>query len=299
MACVICYSNEAAGLPCCSEKVCDDCLTTHIRIQLQQGQSKIKCPAIRCKKDLNEFATRHVMTQSMGEKMRLLQVNANRDPTVKACPGCNLITTKTTLEVFTMRSSKGNRQKSERHCREICVKCDHAWCFLCHAPWHDGLSCQEFKKGSSDLVQLWSKKQTTSRGQRNAYPCPYCGIYIERNGGCPAMQCSRCRTSWCYQCGQQKYLFVPLFGHHEDPFSVLGCNKGAEILGGDVEVTRRVRNGIFVVQVVLIVLIAIPFLLITLPIVPILLILGTTVLVSIGIHKLLNRMKTSWDMTEY
>ncbi|KAI6649268.1 E3 ubiquitin-protein ligase [Oopsacas minuta] len=287
------------GLPCCSGKVCDYCLTLHINTQLRDGNHMIKCPCHRCDNRLSDETMRRVMTESMGERQYLLEVNANKDPTVKLCPKCNLVTTKTKMELFKMKRSKGNKNNSEIYCMTVCIRCNHEWCFLCYAPWHHGMSCKEAKSEAQDFVRFWSKKQTTNRGQRNAYPCPYCGIYIERNGGCPSMECTRCRTKWCYLCGQQKYLFIPLFGHHDDPFSVLGCTQGVHLFDGDYEVTRRVRRGIFVTQVVLIVLITVPFLLLTLPILPIILLIGSTVLVSVCVHKLLNKMKTSWNMEEY
>ena len=31
--------------------------------------------------------------------------------------------------------------------------------------------------------------------------CPNCEILIEKNGGCPRMQCSVCSYKWCWTCG--------------------------------------------------------------------------------------------------
>ena len=31
-------------------------------------------------------------------------------------------------------------------------------------------------------------------------PCPKCGVRVEKNGGCPSMNCARCRHSFCWCC---------------------------------------------------------------------------------------------------
>ena len=31
-------------------------------------------------------------------------------------------------------------------------------------------------------------------------PCPGCGIFIEKIGGCNTMQCSKCKTAFCWWC---------------------------------------------------------------------------------------------------
>ena len=300
MACVICNdSNEVSKLNCCSGQVCDDCLKQHINTQLGDGNHIIKCPGVKCRKELRDVTMNRVMTDSMGEKQTLLKISAKKDPTVKLCPNCKLVTIQTKRELFRMKRSKASEQRSLINCRIHCRRCGRDWCFLCYAPWHLGVSCRDFNLNLKDQVTLWSKKHTTHNEQRNAYPCPYCGLYIERNGGCPSMRCSRCHTHWCYLCGKQKYLFVPLFGYHGDKYSVLGCTADWMLLNRDYEFSRKVRKGIFVTQIVLIVLISIPFLILTIPIWPAVLFVGATVLISMGIHKMLNKMKSSWYMEDY
>jgi len=47
---------------------------------------------------------------------------------------------------------------------------------------------------SSTATAAWKIAKTT--------PCPSCGVPIQKNGGCPSMQCSHCHTRFCWTCQQ-------------------------------------------------------------------------------------------------
>ncbi len=54
-----------------------------------------------------------------------------------------------------------------------CTKCQFVWCFKCHAPWHEGLKCRDYKKGDK-LLRHWAS--VIEHGQRNAQKCPRCKV---------------------------------------------------------------------------------------------------------------------------
>ena len=33
-----------------------------------------------------------------------------------------------------------------------------------------------------------------------AEPCPNCGVYVQKNGGCPHMVCAKCKYEFCWTC---------------------------------------------------------------------------------------------------
>lgn len=35
-------------------------------------------------------------------------------------------------------------------------------------------------------------------------PCPFCGVIIQKAGGCNSMSCSQCRGKFCFRCGKGK-----------------------------------------------------------------------------------------------
>ena len=123
------------------------------------------------------------------------------------------------------------------------ARCGLRWCLACRAPWHEGLSCSAFKRGSA-LFLAWANA-TTKGGSVNAHACPKCGAFIQRSAGCDRMTCARCKTPFCYQCGQ-KIVSSQLFGGHWSRYSVLGCRF---IYERDRPLQRRVvRGGLLVAR---------------------------------------------------
>lgn len=56
-----------------------------------------------------------------------------------------------------------------------CIDCQLEWCFDCHAPWHQGLTCQKYKKGDK-MLEKWAKLKSIRFYQRNAQRCPKCKV---------------------------------------------------------------------------------------------------------------------------
>ncbi|KPP59274.1 hypothetical protein Z043_122818 [Scleropages formosus] len=100
-----------------------------------------------------------------------------------------------------------------------CSRCQFVWCFKCHAPWHEGIKCKDYRKGDK-LLRHWAS--AIEHGQRNAQKCPRCKIHIQRTEGCDHMSCTLCNTSFCYRCGE-KYRHLRFFGDHSSNLSVFGC----------------------------------------------------------------------------
>ncbi|CAF1545224.1 unnamed protein product [Adineta ricciae] len=101
----------------------------------------------------------------------------------------------------------------------LCNECQFEWCFFCHSPWHDKMSCKQYQKGEK-MFRSWT--QRIDHNQLNAQKCPRCKIYISRNGGCPHMICSKCQCDFCYNCGRRRFA-CKFFGSHESRYSPLGC----------------------------------------------------------------------------
>lgn len=55
-----------------------------------------------------------------------------------------------------------------------CTNCQFVWCFKCHAPWHEGLKCRDYRKGDK-LLRHWAS--VIEHGQRNAQKCPRCKVF--------------------------------------------------------------------------------------------------------------------------
>ncbi|XP_014662152.1 PREDICTED: E3 ubiquitin-protein ligase ARIH2-like [Priapulus caudatus] len=196
--------------PCCALLVCEQCLQTYVHVQIGDGVAQIDC----CNADCGGFMHRDeimfmLVDAETKEKFVRYLVDANNDPRQKTCPRCNKIMT---LE---------REPTSGKRSAVTCVDCHLVWCFPCHAPWHEGLSCKEYRKGDK-LLHEWAKHNSEEMRQRNAQRCPKCKVYIQRTSGCDHMQCGMCKTEFCYLCGQ-RFIALGLLGNHGSKYSIFGC----------------------------------------------------------------------------
>lgn len=115
----------------------------------------------------------------------------------------------------------------------LCGWCLRQACMSCSVPEHPGESCQEHQarvttehsqeeaatalalaEGYSAREKVGEQGRVTSRPKR-PLPCPSCGIWIERFGGCLRLRCPVCSLDFCGECAAP-YLgrnSVPLKGN--------------------------------------------------------------------------------------
>ena len=205
--CSICldrvHENRTSTHRKCDAVFCDSCLGAYIRLQITQGKWKIECA--NCSSLLSEEIIRRFLEDYplLQEHFTRLVTDAHIDPLVKTCPHCCGLT----------------RVKKEQTKHVVCKQCHFEWCFSCHAPWHKGMSCKDFKRGSK-LFKAWTK--STTEGAINARRCPKCKVFIQRSEGCDQMSCPWCRTQFCYLCGE-RIVHSKILGGHWSVYSVLGC----------------------------------------------------------------------------
>ncbi|KAL8585697.1 hypothetical protein ACOMHN_022344 [Nucella lapillus] len=211
--CYVCFEeSELRRRLCCDFPVCDRCLESYLMVQVLQANVNIECLNISC----NSYIHRNEISARLPPKFKIkfykFLIDANIDPSVKTCPQCShgLQVDKTTLK----------KRKVIKHGLHVtCKRCSLEWCFTCHAPLHKGLTCKRFRKGDI-LLKEWAKE--FHYGQLNAQQCPKCKIFIQRSLGCDHMMCTRCRTNFCYRCGES-YRGIKLLGNHFSRYSPFGC----------------------------------------------------------------------------
>ena len=84
------------------------------------------------------------------------------------------------------------------HLLDPCVRCEACGaqsCFNHGIPWHQGYPCASYDDMHPDAVSLRTSEE---RIQTLAKRCPGqgCMFYVEKDGGCDHMYCSRCQQSW-------------------------------------------------------------------------------------------------------
>ncbi|XP_022091132.1 probable E3 ubiquitin-protein ligase RNF217 [Acanthaster planci] len=211
--CQVCLL-ETFGRPrlCCHLHVCDACLQWYIREKVQHRILSIRCPNPACSDSIcREEIQHHLSSQLLTKFLRFL-IEENSDPDQKTCPRCNHVANFHRDVLISKHKSHPDEQK-------VTCLCGMLWCFRCHSPWHENITCKQYQRGDR-LLKEWAKEH--HYGQPNANRCPKCKVYIQRSSGCDNMTCSQCRTSFCYRCGERFY-YVKFFGNHYSAFSVFGC----------------------------------------------------------------------------
>ncbi|XP_051909181.1 probable E3 ubiquitin-protein ligase RNF217 [Hippocampus zosterae] len=208
--CRVCLDRKTmAPLPCCRKLVCDECLTLYVTSQVQVGKVHIRCPISECNGMLeNTVVVSHLAGEDVLRYRYFLELS-QLDSSTKPCPRCRHFTS----------LGRSSPARVENKYKVQCGSCQFVWCFKCHAPWHQGIKCRDYRKGDK---QLRSWACVIERGQRNAQKCPKCKIHIQRTEGCDHMVCTQCNTNFCYRCGD-RYRQLRYFGDHTSNLSVFGC----------------------------------------------------------------------------
>ncbi|KAM9840617.1 E3 ubiquitin-protein ligase RNF217 [Aulostomus maculatus] len=208
--CRVCLEEKTiVPLPCCRKTVCDECLKIYVSSQVRVAKAFISCPITECSGSLDDaLVMSHLANEDVAKYRYFLELS-QLDSSTKPCPQCSQFTS----------LKKHNPNRSEHKYKIQCSNCQFVWCFKCHAPWHNGLKCRDYRKGDK-LLRSWAS--VIEHGQRNAQKCPQCKIHIQRTEGCDHMTCTQCNTNFCYRCGE-RYRHLRFFGDHTSNLSVFGC----------------------------------------------------------------------------
>lgn len=201
--------------PCCGFPACGDCMKRYFETKVADGTVKIECCSPRCRHYVHRDEISARLDGTVKHRFYQFLVQANADPHVKTCPGCNHIT----RLVGSGKVKTKNTKKHPERCRMKCSECGLTWCFSCQASWHDGITCRQYRKGDR-LLKSWAHE--VQHGQVNAQKCPKCQVYIQRTTGCDHMHCTRCKTDFCYRCGD-RLRKLRFFGDHYSKLSIFGC----------------------------------------------------------------------------
>jgi E3 ubiquitin-protein ligase RNF217 len=202
---------------CCSFPACSDCLTSYYAARIDLGQVSIECINTLCRCFVHRDEISLLLPASKKTVYNTLLANSNSDNLSKTCPRCNQVLKLESVNV--LKSMERASKKNPAAVQVVCEQCSYCWCFPCASPWHEGISCRQYLKGDR-LLQEWAKK--VHQGQVNAQKCPKCKILIQKSSGCDHMHCPRCKTDFCYRCGDSLRR-LKFFGDHYSKLSVFGC----------------------------------------------------------------------------
>ncbi|CAF2693899.1 unnamed protein product [Rotaria sp. Silwood2] len=215
--CQICFEElSIEPLSCCSSSICSKCVYLHLSSNIREARIRILCPScphIFTREEILSLLSVYDNDGNLAERYKRYYADINGEAHIKTCPRC------CSIKEIDKRLFHGVRWKKNIPRRVVCNECQFEWCFYCHAPWHEKMTCKEYLEGEK-MLRLWASQ--IDENQHNAQKCPRCKIYISRSGGCPHMVCSKCQCDFCYNCGRRRFG-MKFLGSHESRFSPLGC----------------------------------------------------------------------------
>ncbi|GMH38623.1 hypothetical protein BSKO_06507 [Bryopsis sp. KO-2023] len=196
--------REFIRVPGCKHLFCMDCFSEFCRVNVQEGQVELTCPAFKCNNPLEQHVIRGALSEEDYERWEglLLQRTLDKMRDVRYCPRCN----------FVCVEESGHFAQ--------CEKCYFAFCTKCYDSWHPGGKCvaegldipapvvssKNTAQGNAEAARMRKDlvNQNLSRIaiMKNSKACPGCEMRIERESGCNKMKCSYCYTIFCFRCGE-------------------------------------------------------------------------------------------------
>ena len=212
--CLICleeyeYASDSNYYLDCDCIVHGPCFDDYIINAINSGKVPIKCPYCN-KKDINEAYVKDSLIQNKKEELidKFDNFNMNyyimQHPDDISCcptPGCK----------YVFLYQEGDDQFE-------CPMCDKEYCLKCKSDWHEGLSCQEYRKqlqlakNEKKLDDLFYDFVKGSKFKQ----CPYCKHWVEKIEGCNHIAC-KCGNHFCYNCGEK--INDIMYGHECFAFS--------------------------------------------------------------------------------
>lgn len=169
--CQVCFDSVRLTVrPCCQKAVCDSCLQQYVETQISEnGNIRIECPNPDCKSQMFSDEIRSILRTKpeLRDRYDRWIVDLNGDPNRKTCPRCCHITE---LDPAALSDRKVYKYGLKKECTE----CHLEWCFPCHSPWHEGMSCKKYRTGDI-LLRNWAREHIRF-GECNAQQCPKCKV---------------------------------------------------------------------------------------------------------------------------
>ncbi|CAI9770839.1 unnamed protein product [Fraxinus pennsylvanica] len=202
-SCVICLEDTNIdgifSIDDCMHRYCFSCMKQHVEVKLLHGMLP-KCPHEGCNTELKIDTCSKFLTPRLTEIWNQRIMEASIPVTEKIyCPypKCSALMSKREA----LENSKFAIVVADMHRRRKCIKCNGHFCISCKVPWHDNMTCYDYKRRNPYPQQEEAKlkKLAITNLWRQ---CIKCNHMIELAAGCYHMTC-RCGHEFCYTCGAE------------------------------------------------------------------------------------------------
>ncbi|XP_019085142.1 PREDICTED: E3 ubiquitin-protein ligase RNF144B-like [Camelina sativa] len=179
--CRICFDDinvdEMFYVHPCRHIFCSECVEGHIEVRLSEGY-RMTCPRYLCRSELILGNCVNILTPKLKEMWQQRVIDESIPVTDRVyCP----IPTCSAL----MSVSEFDQRTGVRSC---CVKCGEHFCIKCKVPWHNNLSCCEYKRSHPNPTEN-DKKLETLANKKLWRQCSKCQQMIELASGCFFLIC--------------------------------------------------------------------------------------------------------------
>ncbi|XP_062194517.1 E3 ubiquitin-protein ligase RSL1-like isoform X2 [Phragmites australis] len=186
----------------CAHRFCFSCMKEHVKVKLLNGMLPA-CPQDGCATKLSVEGSKIFLSP------RLLGIMVQRikegqiPPSQKIyCPYPKCSALMSLGEVIRpMQESCSKYTAADAATLRKCVQCRGSFCINCKVPWHDRMSCYDYKRRYPHARPEDAKLQNLAR-QRLWRQCVKCKHMIELAEGCYHMICV-CGYEFCYTCGKE------------------------------------------------------------------------------------------------
>lgn len=168
-------------LGACGHTFCGECFHDYFKslIEEQNKDHKLKCPQFGCETKPTQDEVKNIISEDCFKKFQKFQLN-RKVATDKNLLFCSKIGCENVLNVM-------NAQKNML----LCSECKQKTCKKCKQEFHGNKNCED---ADAKRYENWV-------GGLIIHKCPNCGCQVEKNEGCPMMDCAICDYAWCWSCG--------------------------------------------------------------------------------------------------
>ena len=176
----------------CGHLYCHECFLLQMDVASQSKSFPLACAAAECNSNLSWLDVKDLYRgDEKGQQQIINSALANFIATKSShgffctqpdCPGLLL---------------RGNVDTTTSE-KTACQNCGTCYCIMCKVSYHEGESCNEYRKNRITIehhLQEWIDEKKDSRKL-----CPHCDSGIEKNGGCMKVYCINCRVHICWSC---------------------------------------------------------------------------------------------------
>ncbi len=139
---------------------------------IKEGRIRIICPScphIFNREEILFLLSSNDPNEELSSRYKRFYADINGQAHIKTCPRC------CSIKEIDKHLFEGVRWKRNIPRKVLCNECQFEWCFFCHSPWHDKMTCKEYQQGEK-MLRSWAEQM--DQNQQNAQKCPRCKVSL-------------------------------------------------------------------------------------------------------------------------